>query len=66
MYATAKEAIFHSMQSGKPTTCAPTMENYTDLVEACEERRLQDDGSIVFRCFDAGQDWQVSMMRRPW
>ena len=50
MYDTAREAIFHSRESGKSTTCLPTMDNYTELVEACWDRRLRDDGSILFSC----------------
>ncbi len=64
VYQTAKEAAFHSRNSGKETSCEPTMENYTDLVEDCQERRLQEDGSIVFISND--HEWRVRMMRRPW
>jgi hypothetical protein len=42
------------------------MENYTALVEACWDRRLRDDGSILFRCTEPSQDWTVIMERRPW
>ncbi len=66
MYKTAREAIFHSRNTGKRTTCEPTMENYGELVEACSDRRLQDDGSILFSCAERGDDWTVTMERRPW
>lgn len=64
VYQTAKEAMFHSRNSGKETSCEPTMDNYSDLVEDSQSRRLQDDGSIIFYS-DDGQ-WQVRMQRRPW
>lgn len=66
MYETAREAIFHSRESGKSTTCLPTMDNYTELVEACWDRRLRDDGSILFSCTAPEKDWTVIMERRPW
>jgi hypothetical protein len=66
MYESAREAIFHSRNTGMTTKCLPTMENYTALVEACWDRRLRDDGSILFRCTEPSQDWTVIMERRPW
>jgi len=66
MYDTAREAIFHSRETGKITSCLPTMENYNELVEACWDRRLRDDGSILFCCTEPAKDWSVIMERRPW
>jgi hypothetical protein len=66
MYKTAREAIFNSRTAGKSTKCEATMDNYGELVEVCSDRRLQDDGSIVFSCAERGDDWTVIMERRPW
>ena len=37
-----------------------------ELVEACWDRRLRDDGSILFSCTAPEKDWTVVMERRPW
>lgn len=60
----AAMAVHCSINLGKPQHCAPTMDNYTHLVEHCTDRRLQDDGSINFENRDQG--WFVIMLRRPW
>lgn len=65
-YPTAREAIFQSRQTGQKVGCEVSMDNYSELVEACSDRRLQEDGSIWFACFERGDDWQVTMSRRPW
>lgn len=65
IYTTAHEAKMKSAYLGQTTGCVVNMQNYNDMVEDCNDRRLMPDGSIVFKGGNL-EPWTVVMASRPW